>query len=70
MVIDGRRGDEDEKKGTIRLLGADLKTELARIEALRARHYRLKPDKPVADAARLVADLYCEQMTLVASGAS
>jgi hypothetical protein len=71
MVIDGRGGDKEEKKGTIRLLGTDLKTELARIELAGLGIYRLKPERPVPDAApeRLVADLYCEQMTLIASGA-
>ena len=72
MVIDGRGGDQEEKKGTIRLLNADLKTELARIELAGLGIYQLKPERPVPDAApeRLVADLYCEQMTLIASGAA
>jgi len=71
MVIDGRGGDQEEKKGTIRLLSADLMTELARIELAGLGIYRLKPERPVPDAAleRLVADLYCEQMTLITSGA-
>jgi len=72
MVIDGRGGDKEEKVGTIRLLTADFKTELARIELAGLGIYQLKPEWPVPDAApqRLVVDLYCEQMTLIVSGAA
>jgi hypothetical protein len=69
FVVDGENADSFEKSGSIALLAPDLATELARIELHGVGIYRLSMDPPelgVATIPRLTADIYCEQMALVA----
>ena len=69
FVVDGKNADSFEKSGTIALLAPDLSTELARIELHGVGIYRLSADPPelgVPALPRLTADVYCEQMALVA----
>ena len=69
FLVDGKNADSSEKSGTIALLAPDLSTELARIELHGVGIYRLSADPPelgVPALPRLTADVYCEQMALVA----
>ena len=72
FVVDGQDSDSAERTGAIRFLAPDLKAELARIELAGLGIHRLEPEEDdggPAQMARYVADLYCEQMTLVPGGA-
>lgn len=64
FLIEGNSTDADEKEGAIVLLGPGL-TPIASIKLLGVGIFRIAPMPGVA---RVVADLYCERMELVAGG--
>jgi len=74
FLIDGNDTDADEKEGAIVLLAANL-SPIATIELHGVGIFRIAPapkDQDGATAptvARVVADLYCERMRLLAGGA-
>jgi hypothetical protein len=68
FVIKGKNGESEERSGTIQLLAADAKTELARIKLFGLGIYRiaLPAAEPRGDKAKSVtAELYCRRMELV-----
>jgi hypothetical protein len=72
FIVDGLDSDSAERTGAIRFLAPDLKAELARIELTGLGIHRLEPEEDDGGSAqipRYVADLYCEQMTLIPGGA-
>jgi hypothetical protein len=74
FLIDGHNTDADEKDGAIVLLAANL-SPIATIELHGVGIFRIAPaprdteGMPGPMVARVVADLYCERMQLVAGGA-
>jgi len=66
FVVKGNCGDDREKEGAIVFLAPDLKTELGRVVLHHVGIFGLRkaPQKAAEQVARLVADLYCEQMEL------
>jgi hypothetical protein len=63
FVVKGNNGDDKEKSGAIVFLSADDKNELGRVTLENVGIFALRRE-PVTDGqlARLVAELYCEQM--------
>jgi phage tail-like protein len=65
FVIKGNCGEDQEKSGSLELLSPDLKTVLARVSLSNLGIFRLTTGK--SDDRRpthIVADLYCQQMSL------
>jgi hypothetical protein len=63
FIVKGNNSNAKEKTGTLSLLSANLKTELARVKFFNLGICRLAPEKTGANAIRrFVAELYCEQM--------
>jgi hypothetical protein len=68
FVLNGANDDQHELSGAIVLLAPDRKQELARVELQQVGIFALRRPTPEAagrdQVARVVADLYCERMTL------
>lgn len=65
FIVKGNNSPADEKNGTLVLLSANLKTELALISFFNLGICRLSPSTSDANAVRrLTAELYCERMEL------
>jgi hypothetical protein len=69
FVVKGNNGDDNEKSGAIVFLDPTLKNELGRVTLKNVGIFALRR-APVNDgqAARLVAELYCEQMEFTVKG--
>ena len=61
FVVQGNNADNSERNGSLSFLSADLMTELTRIELYHLGIVRLTP-APKNQIARVVAELYCEEM--------
>ncbi|MBI2766347.1 MAG: phage tail protein [Chloroflexi bacterium] len=71
FVIKGNNRDEQEKRGLLEFLGADLKTVLFSLEFFNLGIFRLDPDHDGDGlVARLKAEMYCEQVRFSAPGGS
>jgi hypothetical protein len=66
FVVDGNNGDAFERNGTISFLSNDLTSELSRIELHGLGIVRVGPavSQNAGHIARVMAELYCEQMVL------
>ena len=64
FVIKGNNDDSNERSGTIQLLSADAKTELARIKLFGLGIYQLQT-LSTAKVSSVKAELYCRRMELV-----
>jgi hypothetical protein len=73
FVVAGNNGPAAERNGSLSFLAPNLATELARVDFAGLGIFRLTsdPDEDAApsQAARMTADLYCEQMALLPGGA-
>jgi hypothetical protein len=73
FVVKGSNGPAKERKGSLTLLAPNLVSELARVDFGGLGIFRLTTDRdedaPPHQIATITADLYCEQMVLVAGGA-
>ena len=65
FVIKGKNDESSERSGTIQLLAADAKTELARIKLIGLGIYRMSLPKAGDKARNVTAGLYCSRMELV-----
>ena len=65
FVIKGKNDESSERSGTIQLLAADAKTELARIKLFGLGIYRMALPKAGDKAKNVTAELYCRRMELV-----
>jgi len=72
FVINGKNGDDQEKKGAIVFLDPSLTKELGRINLFNCGIFRLGPGRQAATSGKEVgtvtADLYCERMELAITG--
>jgi hypothetical protein len=64
FVIKGKNSESDERSGTIQLLAADAKTELARIKLIGLGIYQLET-LSTEKISSVKAELYCKRMELV-----
>ena len=65
FVIKGKNDESSERSGTIQLLAADAKTELARIKLFGLGIYGIALPKAGDKAKGVTAELYCRRMELV-----
>jgi len=65
FVIKGNNGESSERSGTIQLLAADAKTELARIKLFGLGIYGIALPKAGEKVKGVTAELYCSRMELV-----
>ena len=65
FVINGKNDESNERSGTIQLLAADAKTELARIKLLGLGIYSISLPTAGDKARNVTASLYCRRMELV-----
>ncbi|HEY2946882.1 MAG TPA: hypothetical protein VGJ53_00545 [Micromonosporaceae bacterium] len=71
FVVNGNNSDGFERSGSLTFLSADLKKELSRIDLHHLGIVRLAPVKGQASqVARVIAELYCEEMLLSPVGGS
>jgi hypothetical protein len=66
FVVNGHSADANEKNGTLRFLGTDLKEELAALHLYNVGIFQLTtmPPASATAVARVVAGLYCERIEL------